>query len=66
MALTDIGTSACPVMNYARRCNQLIRAAKRQIATKTGQAVALVQITPAGLVDFVISKKRGYSHRSSL
>jgi hypothetical protein len=50
--------------DYARRCNQLIRAAKRQIATETGQAVASVQITPAYLVDFVIGKKRGYAPNS--
>ena len=42
--------------DYTRRCNQLVRAAKRQIATKTGQAADSVQITPAGLVEFVIGK----------
>jgi hypothetical protein len=49
---------------YTRRCNQLIRAAKRQIAAKTGQAAASVQIRPADLVDFVIGKKRGYAATS--
>lgn len=49
---------------YARRYNQLVRAAKRQIAAATGQALAVVQITPAGLVDFVIGKKRGYAPNS--
>ena len=50
--------------DYARRCNQLIRAAKRQIAGETGQALASVQITPADLVDFVIGKKKGYTPNS--
>ena len=50
--------------SYTRRCNQLVCAAKRRIATETGQAVALVQITPADLVDFVIGKKKRYNANS--
>src|SRR3982074_251514 len=49
---------------YTRRCNQLIRAAKRQIAAKTGQAAASVQIRPGDLVDFVIARKNGYRANS--
>jgi hypothetical protein len=50
--------------DYARRYNQLVLAAKRQIADETGQAKALVQITPTGLVDFVIGKKQNYAANS--
>ena len=50
--------------DYSRRYNQLVRAAKRQTAAETGQPMAVVQITPAGLVDFVIGRKRGYAANS--
>jgi integrase len=50
--------------SYSRRYNQLVRAAKRKIATETGQAVTLVQITPAALVDFLIARKDRYAATS--
>jgi hypothetical protein len=50
--------------DYARRYNQLVRAAKLQIAIETDRAVASVQITPSDLVDFVIGRKSGYAATS--
>jgi integrase len=49
---------------YARRYNQLVRAAKRKIAAETGQTVISVPITPAKLVDFLIGKKSSYAATS--
>lgn len=50
--------------DYARRYNQLARAAKRRIAAKTGQPNATVQITPEQLVDYVVEKKGNYAANS--
>ncbi|MBY0380562.1 MAG: hypothetical protein K2W78_01395 [Xanthobacteraceae bacterium] len=46
--------------DYARRCRQLAKAAQRELAKATGQRADTIDLTPAMLVDFVISKKSDY------
>lgn len=61
---TPITLSETSKNDYRRRYNQFVRAVKRRIASRTGQDKAVVQITPADLVDFVIAKKGDYAANS--
>lgn len=45
---------------YHRRCQQLAKAALRDIARRTGQHIEAVELTPTLFVDYVIGKKGRY------
>jgi len=61
---TELTLSPDTKKAYALRCGQLTKAAQRNLAVQSGQPLDAVRITPATLVDYVISRKRRYAANS--
>jgi hypothetical protein len=61
---TELTQSSETKKAYARRCRQLVEAARRKLAARSGQPFDAVELTPAILIDYVIGKKRDYAANS--